>query len=86
MQNKVSELKKAGATDIRVDQQQVNAEGKHVGVNRPDLQYTLDGKRHYVEWDTSTSGRGAGHESRIRANDPKAGSVTLIIMDDKKKP
>ncbi len=81
MQKRVADLKEKGATDIRVDQQQVNAQGEHVGINRPDLQYTLDGKRHYVEWDTRSSGRGPGHESRIRANDPDAASVELIIMD-----
>lgn len=80
VQNRVAELKKEGATDIRIDQQQVDVNGNHVGVNRPDLQYTLDGKRNYVEWDTPSSGRGAGHADRIKANDPSAGKVELIIM------
>lgn len=77
----VADLKRKGATDIRVDQMQVNAEGVQVGVNRPDLQYTHNGKRHYVEYDTKSPNRGAGHEARIKANDPKAGSVTLITLD-----
>jgi RHS repeat-associated protein len=81
VQDRVAELKKKGATDIRVDQQQVDADGNHVGVNRPDLQYTLDGKRHYVEWDTPSSNRGPGHEARIKANDPKAGTVELITLE-----
>lgn len=81
VQEKVAELKEQGATDIRIDQQQVNVKGEHVGINRPDLQYTKNGKRYYVEWDTSKSGRGPGHESRIRANDPNAGGVEQIIMD-----
>jgi hypothetical protein len=76
----VKELKAKGATDIRINQQQVNAEGKHVGVNRPDLQYTLEGKRNYVEWDTKSSNRGTLHEYRTLANDPK-GEVKLIEMD-----
>ena len=80
VQDMAKELKAKGATDIRIDQQQVNAEGKHVGVNRPDLQYTLDGKRHYVEWDTKSSSRGELHEYRTLANDPK-GEVKLIEMD-----
>jgi RHS repeat-associated protein len=80
VQDRVTELKKKGATDIRIDQQQVDADGNHVGINRPDLQYTLDGKRFYVEWDTPSSGRGAGHKARIQANDPKAGGVELIIL------
>jgi hypothetical protein len=61
-----------GARDIRVNQQQVNAAGERVGINRPDLQYTLDGKRHYVEYEGEDNPRGAAHEARIRANDPKA--------------
>jgi len=80
VQKRVAELKEKGATDIRIDQQQVNIKGEHVGINRPDLQYTLDGKRYNVEWDTKSSGRGAGHETRIKANDPSA-EVELIIMD-----
>jgi hypothetical protein len=80
VQDMVKELKAKGATDIRINQQQVNAEGKHVGVNRPDLQYTLDGKRNYVEWDTKSSNRGELHEYRTLANDPK-GEVKLIEMD-----
>lgn len=54
------ELAKAeGATDIRVNQEQVNAQRKRVGINRPDLQYTTkDGTRVYIEYDTKQSGRG----------------------------
>jgi hypothetical protein len=67
-----------GGTDFRVNQQQVNAEGVRVGVNRPDLQYTdANGQRVYVEYDTDTSTRGAEHETRILANDPN-GTVILI--------
>jgi RHS repeat-associated protein len=79
VQKRVSDLKQKGATDIRIDQQQVNVNGEHVGINRPDLQYTLDGQRYNVEWDTPSSGRGLGHKSRIKANDPEA-NVELIIM------
>ena len=60
-----------GATDIRVNQQQVNVRGERVGINRPDVQYTLGGKRQYIEYETSRSTRGPGHEMRLRANDPK---------------
>lgn len=56
--------------DFRVNQQQVDINGTRVGVSRPDLQYTLDGQRFYEEFDTSLSGRGAGHAERIGANDP----------------
>jgi RHS repeat-associated protein len=80
VKTRVDQLIEQGATDIRVDQQQVNIDGVHVGINRPDLQYTLNGKRFYVEWDTKSSGRGAGHEARIIINDPTA-TVELIEMD-----
>jgi hypothetical protein len=66
-----------GATDIRVNQQQVNAALERVGVNRPDLQYTRpDGTRVYIEYDRVTphafpnSLRGPDHMKRTLANDP----------------
>ncbi|PPI51989.1 hypothetical protein C5D35_10815 [Rathayibacter toxicus] len=62
--------------DIRVDQQQINAAGVRVGLNRPDLQYTKNGIRYYVEWDSVSSDRGLKHASRILANDPNA-RITL---------
>ena len=65
-----------GATDIRVNQQQVNANGVRVGTNRPDVQYTLNGNRVYHEYDTPSSGRGPGHQARILSNDP-GGTVHL---------
>ena len=33
------------AKDIRVNQQQIDASGMRVGVNRPDLQFTVDALR-----------------------------------------
>lgn len=64
------------ATDIRVNQQQVDANGNRVGVNRPDLQYTTkDGKRVYVEYDQKPSS-GISHKERIDANDSN-GEVIL---------
>lgn len=73
----IEELTARGAQDIRVNQQQINAAGERVGTNRPDLQYTLDGRRHYVEYDSPSSTRGPAHKDRILANDPE-GNVTLI--------
>jgi len=61
-----------GATDIRVNQQQVSAQGVRVGINRPDLQYTLNGTRYIVEYESSNPGRSAAHTERIGANDPNA--------------
>ncbi|AZZ55026.1 hypothetical protein C7V51_03330 [Rathayibacter iranicus] len=67
--------------DIRVNQQQVNADGERVGINRPDVQYTdADGVRRYIEWDTTASGRGPDHAARLRANDPD-GVIELRIVD-----
>ena len=32
----------------RTNQRQVGTDARQLGLNRPDLQYTLDGKRYYV--------------------------------------
>jgi len=69
-----------GATDIRVNQQQVNAAGQRVGINRPDLQYTLNGQRYYVEFEGVGAPRGAAHRARIIANDPSASAPGRIIV------
>jgi hypothetical protein len=50
----------------------VNALGERVGINRPDLQYTLNGRRYYYEYEGPGNPRGAAHEARLRANDPSA--------------
>lgn len=76
----VAELRAAGYTDIRVNQQQVNALGSRVGVNRPDIQATSPGgQRVHYELDTSSSNRGAGHETRIKANDPAAKGILKTV-------
>lgn len=59
-----------------MNQQQVDASGKRVGINRPDLQYTRrDGTRVYTEYDRPGRGansvRGRGHMNRILSNDSK---------------
>ncbi|OWK30950.1 DUF4123 domain-containing protein [Sphingomonas mucosissima] len=77
MQSDIAAARAAGATDFRVNQQQVNASGQRVGTNRPDLQYTdANGRRVYIEYDTSSSTRGPGHQTRINSNDP-SGQVIL---------
>lgn len=69
----VANMQAQGYTDIRVNQQQVNAQGARVGINRPDLQGTSPtGQRVYIEYDTPSSPRGPLHEARIKANDPSA--------------
>ena len=66
----VEELEKMDARDVRVDQQQVNYTGKRVGINRPDVQWSSNGKRYYLELERPGSPRGQMHVDRIRANDP----------------
>ena len=77
VQADIAQAQAEGATDFRVNQQQVDASGNRVGINRPDLQYTdANGNRIYVEYDAPSSTRGPGHETRILANDPN-GTVIL---------
>ncbi len=81
MQAEIAAAQEAGATEFRVNQQQVNAAGRRVGINQPDLQYTdASGRRIYVEYDRSGSPRGPGHRIRIQANDPD-GRVILRTVD-----
>ena len=71
-----------GAENIRVNQQQLNLENKaRVGINRPDLQFDYNGQRYHVEYDSPTSGRGPGHQSRLTANDPDAEVILIIIPE-----
>jgi RHS repeat-associated protein len=66
-----AEARARGATDIRVNQLQVNLAGEVVGINRPDLQYNLGGKHWAIEYDTV--GRKAfAHYMIIKFNDPAA--------------
>ncbi len=82
-QKLVQSLETRGYTDVRVNQQQVNAAGERVGINRPDIQATSpSGQREYWEFDRSGSLRGPIHEARILANDPSAvGRVNLRKFD-----
>lgn len=68
-----------GARDIRVNQQQLDAAGNRVGLNRPDLQYTLGKARYHIEYEGLTNPRGAAHETRIFANDPNAVFILKLI-------
>jgi hypothetical protein len=69
-----------GAKNIRVNQQQVTVrDGQRVGINRPDLQFDYNGRRYHVEYDSPTSGRASGHQSRITSNDPNAEIILLIV-------
>jgi RHS repeat-associated protein len=77
-QGDAAAAKAAGHTDIRMNQQQVNAQGQRVGVNRPDLQSTdANGVRHYTEYDRSAQSA-ADHHARTTANDPDGVTHTKI--------
>jgi hypothetical protein len=69
------------AKDIRINQHQVNAAGRRVGINKPDLQYTLDGVRYYFEYDTVGSGQGPAHAVRTLANDPQGVVIITTVPD-----
>jgi hypothetical protein len=74
--------KELGATNIRVNQQQVTfRNGQRVGINRPDLQFDYLGRRYHVEYDSPASGRGPGHQSRLTANDTNADIILIIIPE-----
>jgi hypothetical protein len=81
LQEDIAMLRAEGATNFRVNQWQTDINDQVIlGRNRPDLQFTLNGKRHYWEYDTSSSKRGPEHEVRIRANDPN-GVIKLLTVD-----
>jgi hypothetical protein len=80
LQADIEYLESVGATNIRVNQQQLSVEnGQRVGINRPDLQFDHNGHRYHVEYDTPTSGRGTGHQRRLTSNDPNAEIILLIV-------
>lgn len=81
VQRDIAAAQAQGGRDFRVNQQQVNAQGQRVGTNRPDLQYTdANGRRVYIEYDTTSSTRGPAHQTRIQANDPN-GRVILKTVN-----
>ncbi|WP_198316051.1 hypothetical protein [Cystobacter fuscus] len=80
LQVDIEYLDTIGATNIRVNQQQITARNaQRVGVNRPDLQFDYNGRRYHVEYDTPASSRGPGHQSRTTSNDPNAEIILLIV-------
>jgi hypothetical protein len=70
LQNRIAQLQQAGANLFRVNQQQVDINNIRVGINRPDLQYTLNGQRWYEEFETTSIDAAYAHMPRIMANDP----------------
>ncbi len=80
LQVDIKYLRTLGATNIRVNQQQLTAVNRQrVGINRPDLQFDYKGRRYDVEYDTHMSGRGPGHQLRATSNDPAAEILLLIV-------
>jgi hypothetical protein len=80
VQADIQYLQNMGARNIRVNQQQLNLDAlQRVGTNRPDLQFDYNGRRYHVEYDSPTSGRGPGHQSRTTSNDPNAEIILLIV-------
>ncbi len=80
VQADIQYLQDIGATNIRVNQQQLKlGDRPRVGINRPDLQFDYSGRRYQVEYDTPSSGRGPSHQSRITSNDPDAEVILLIV-------
>jgi hypothetical protein len=77
LQRDLKMAQQLGATDIRIRQTQVDVTGTQVGINKPDLQYTVtvNGRpqRVYVEYDNlrpPSAYRGYKHYDRLKANDP----------------
>jgi len=58
-----------------VNQTQSNALGNALGLNRPDIQFTFNNKRYYIEIEAPGSNRGPAHKKRIANNDPASGST-----------
>ncbi len=76
---RVNELKSDGeVTNIRKNQTQVDASGKKVGSNRPDVQYDKDGQHHNVEYD-NIERNSVKHRDVISRNDPNSKIETNIL-------
>jgi DNA repair exonuclease SbcCD ATPase subunit len=70
---------KQGAKDIRINERQVDANGRLQGTNRPDLQYTLGGRRIYIEYEQPSNPRGLRHATRLIPNDPTAKVIVKLV-------
>jgi hypothetical protein len=77
--DKSAEVSDQGATDIRKNQAQVDAQGNKVGTNRPDLQWTdVNGNRNAQEWGRS-DGRLQQQKGGILCNDPSCTVTTTKL-------
>lgn len=69
-----------GYGDVRVNQQQVNAQGQVVGRNRPDVSGThpVTNQRVNIEIDTNPA-NSAAHQQVVPARDPNAVNTFVVI-------
>jgi hypothetical protein len=69
-----------GWLDIRINRQQVDAAGRVVGRNRPDISgvHPRTGIRHNLEFDWSARSS-ALHRAVVTANDPNAKNTFIIL-------
>lgn len=79
LQSQIAQLQEEGATAFRVNQQQVDINGVRTGINRPDLQYTLNGQRFYEEFETRSLDDAWAHMPRIIANDPSGQFIPWFV-------
>jgi hypothetical protein len=79
LQSRIALLEEQGAFDIRVNQQQVDINGVRVGINRPDLQYTLNGQRYHEQFETSSIDAAWAHMRRIMGNDPTGRFIPWLV-------
>jgi len=73
-------MKRKGWGNIRVNRQQVDAAGKVVGKNRPDLSAInpRTGKRVNIEIDTKAASS-ANHRKTVNANDPSSKNTYIVL-------
>ena len=74
----ISQSKQQGKQNIRKNQTQVDASGKKVGNNRPDIQYDENGQHVCVEYDTNPN-NGLKHQQTIQTNDPNAKVILKTV-------
>lgn len=69
IQQRLAYLRTFDACDLRVDQQQINATRQRVGITRPDIQYTYQGRRFYELLQASTSQQDISPVDQSLSND-----------------
>lgn len=75
--NTVQRLERSGASDIRVDQMQVDTAGMRVGNNRPDVSGTVGDQRLHFEYDRPPFDRVDRHITDNLTHDPNSVVITV---------